>query len=86
MWHNRNIVNALRQLKIPVKYCDAHVLSTCVGWCLGVNGTESTCKHPDTRDLLAKVKASVAYFTHHPLSLLPHRTPIFAPFTRKESP
>ncbi|CAN0150298.1 unnamed protein product [Pylaiella littoralis] len=66
-----NMINAFRLLGIPVLVCSGHRLNSAVGWALGINGSiredgQGTCRNPVLRDLIAKMTACAAVFSHSP--------------------
>ncbi|CAM9623870.1 unnamed protein product, partial [Choristocarpus tenellus] len=59
-----NILNALRELNVPVLTCTAHKLNASVMWALGINGTKETGKNKEGRELVRKGDTMARAFSH----------------------
>ena len=68
-----NMVNAFRNLGVPVLVCTGHRLNTAIKWSLGIAGTFTaggggTCKNAQLRSLLQRASAMVGVFSRSPVS------------------
>lgn len=58
-----NVLNALRELDIPVFICAAYRLNTPVMWALGINGSATTGQNPEAKEVIARLAALIGVFS-----------------------
>ena len=70
-----NMVNASRNMGVPVLICTGHRLSSGIGWGLDTNGSynpgaeegkKGTCKNPALRKIMSTMTACAGLFSHAP--------------------